>query len=256
MSRLRGPVATGVALLLTLVVGIGIGAVAFGGDDDGGPGSVAEGPTTSEPDEATSSSTSSTAPEEAEGPDAALRVSEEGLSGDALELAVALNAARDMNYHARYEATRTDSEGTRTDVVVEVWRRNPLARRDFTVTGGGRQVASREYKTADGKLGCLDTTPDEVDDFACTDASDTSSDPAAPAFGAGDPHSGDVVARDDTVAGSPARCFRVSVPDEAPVDVCFDPAGVPVLVDDGDYRLLRTAVDGDVSDDDFVPPPA
>lgn len=259
MARIRGPLGMGLVLLVTFAAGVGVGGLAFGGDDGDSAETVAGPTTTAAPDgEAGSSTTSTTDAEGGEGaedPPGSPRVPVEGLSGEALAFAEALNAARDMNYHARYETERTESDGTRTEVLVEVWRRNPLARRDFTVTGGERQVVSREYKTSGGVTGCLDTSPDGADDFQCTDATASGSDPAAPAFGAADPHDGEVTAHDDTVDGRAVRCYRLAALDKAPVEVCFDDAGIPIVVDDGDYRLVRTALDDDITDDVFTPPP-
>lgn len=253
MSPTLRRVVFGAVVVATLALGVVLGAVLFADDDDDAP--TVAGPSSSVgPDsDSSTSSTSSTVPDD-EVPTAPSTIPEEGLSGDALAFAVALNQARDMSYHARYEGQGQRDDGTVTDLVVEVWRRQPLARRDFIIAGGGEQVVSREYQTTAGVTGCLDTTPDDVDDFQCTDATGSGSDPAAPAFGAVDPRAGEVTAVDDTVDGVSARCYRVTPAAGSPQEVCFDRAGVPLVVDDGDYRLVRVLVDDVIDDADFEVP--
>lgn len=256
MSPMGRRAALGVVIVVALGLGVGIGALLFDGDD-GGDRVEADGPATTD-DSGDATETSSTVTTEPGSEDqssglAAPTVPVEGLSGDALAFAEALNRASEMTYRARYEGRGGTQSGDQGEVVVELWRRLPLARRDFTIVGAGQRFASREYRTTSGVIGCLDTTDDGTDDFQCT-SSPGGGDPAAPAFGAVDPHDGAVIAEDDSVGGVEVRCYRVTPDAGVPQEVCFDGAGVPVVVDDGELRLVRTAIDSEVTDADLAPP--
>lgn len=255
MSRIGRRAALGIVLVAVLGAGVGLGALLFG-DDDGSQVDAAGGVTTTVADGGTAGSSTTSGADEpgADRPSSAPTIPVDGLSGDALEFVEALNRASGMTYHARYEGASQTEDGTTANVAVEVWRRLPLARRDFTIAGGGQRFASREYRTSSGILGCLDTTDDGTDDFQCTDTSVGAGHPGAAAFGAVDPHGGAVTAADDTVDGVAVRCYRVTPDAGLPKEVCFDGNGIPLVVDDGEIRLVRTELDDDVTDADLAPP--
>lgn len=227
-----------------LAAGIAIGAVAFGGDNTGGGGGAT--PTTT-----TAVSTSTTA----EGDDRtapAPTVGNTGLDGAALELAEAVNVAYQLTYHATYESVEESS-----DVVVEVWRKPPLARRDTRTGERDAALHISEYRTRENAhVGCV-RGRGGGNEALCLLAPPEGVDPAHPIIGVLDPSAGPVTASDETVAGVAARCFSAPAKDEGLTAVaCFDADGIPVAIDGGDGRLERVALERGVSDDDFVPPSA
>lgn len=173
-----------------------------------------------------------------------------GLDGDALELAEAYNRALQLTYHARYE---TQPGGDTEPVVVEVFRRPPLARRDTTTGSGDQALNISEYRTNENAhVGCV-LSPDEGGQDLCVVAPSDSVDPADPIIGVLDPTTTAVTASDADVAGGPARCFE-GPSANGTARVCFDGDGIPVSIDGGDGELVRVSVERGVDDDAFVLP--
>lgn len=254
------------ALLVAALIAVGVLAAQVFGSGDGDDGervggdTAASDGTSSTRDSVASSTTVGEEDDPDQGPasfgDGPPTVPVDGLDADARALAEAINQANTMTYHARYEGTGTTGNGDANEVIVELWRRLPLARRDLTIIGAGQRIDSREYRTESGGIGCLDNSLAGSGDFRCTEAPAGAADPAAATFGAIDPTSGSVSATDDTVDGVAVRCFQVEVDTETRPEVCFDGQGVPMVVDDGDgLRVVRTVLDDEISDDDLAPLP-
>lgn len=175
-----------------------------------------------------------------------------GLEGDALDLAEAINRAAGLEYHARYEGTQTNAEGT-TEIAVELWRRLPNARRDTTITGS-QVLRTLEFRRPDGLFGCIGAPPDV--DLSCFVAPPGSVDPSDPVLGAVDPRGGLVIARAGEFEGQPVDCWEVESIDDATTTLCVDSVGIPVVIDDGSGRLLRTLLDDAIDASTFeVPAP-
>jgi hypothetical protein len=230
---------------LVLAAGIAIGAVAFGGDGEEGPGGATSTTTSVE-------TTSTTADEAGAAP--LPTVPTVGLDGTALELAEALNRAHQLTYHATYEVVGEAS----ANVVVDIWKQPPLARRDTRTGAGDKVLHVSEYRTMENPhVGCVRGRAGAESEALCVLAPAEGVDPADPIIGVIDPSAGPVTARDETVAGEAARCF--SAPAEEPgltAVACFDAEGIPVAIDGGDGRLERVALERGVSNEDFVPPSA
>lgn len=249
------------AVAFTALVGGGMGLGVLASSADGpedNRGEAVENVTTSgESDEASGATEANEASLDDDEPEVAVStIPVEGLDGDALALAEALNRAYDLTYHASYSSRATLADGTSTDVVVELWRRLPLARRDFTIVSAGDRFATREYLSEAGVASCLATDADGFDRFQCDEATSDRADPAAPAFDAVDPHDGAVTARDEVIDGAAARCFQLDAGARVLKEVCFDDTGVPLVVDDGELRFVATEVAMEVSDADVEQPAA
>lgn len=249
--RVLVSVAVLAAVLAAGVAGLVIGASLGDDDDDGDGADVRTSPTTDEvvgPPAPTATSTPTSASVAPPDP-----IATGGLDGAALELADAYNRALQLTYHATYE---TDPAAGDEPVVVDIFRRPPLARRD-TVTGTGEQALDiSEYRTAENAhVGCL-LSPDEGGQDLCVVAPPTGVDPANPIMGVIDPVTMEVTAEDATVAGEPARCFYAATPAGIVAEACFDGDGIPVAIDGGDGRLVRVAIERGVDDGAFVLPAA
>ena len=168
-------------------------------------------------------------------------VSTEGLEGDALDLAVAINRAADAEYHAVYEGENTVEDETVT-ITVEVWRRLPTARRDTTISGTDA-LLTREFRLPNGLFGCIGSPP--AVDFSCF---------TRPEIATVDPHAGLVIARAGEFDGAPVDCWEVAAIDTDPSVLCVDADGIPVVIDGGDGRLLRTTLDDQIDANTFTLP--
>ncbi|WP_436794818.1 hypothetical protein [Actinospongicola halichondriae] len=172
-----------------------------------------------------------------------------GLESDALALAEAINFAAGLEYHARYEGeVRGDQD---TTIAVEVWRRLPRARRDTTITGTD-ELHTLEFRLPDGLYGCIGAPPDV--EFSCFDSPGGSVDPSDPVLGAVDPRGGLVISRKGEFAGEPVDCWEVESLDDPTTALCVDADGIPVVIDGGDGRLLRTLLDQEIDSTDFEMP--
>jgi hypothetical protein len=242
-----------------LVVGLVLGLVVAGGDDGGKEVRTAadDGSSTTATDDPSTTSSTAEAPDGAKDgatiapPDT---VPTDGLGGDALELANAINKASLLTYRARYEGDHTNpANGKVTHTTIEIWRQLPLARRDTLVASPDGTLHTEELRLADRMLGCVDRNKgDTAPAWICVPKGDDGVDPAEPLLGIARPSSGTVVARDATVAGVPARCFQVSASRVA--DVCFDGDGIPVSLDGGDGNMVRTDLSRGVDPNDIAIP--
>lgn len=245
-----------VAVVVAVAVGIGLGAVLFGGDDDSGDGdTTTAGPETTVAGGApgASSTTAATAPSFGTLPELpATTVPEEGLTGDALELAQAINRAHQLTYHILLRSTDPESPQD-----TELWRRLPEARRDVRLASGSGSLETREFRSPErGHIGCLVDTSGSRQ-TTCVQAPPGELDPADPVLGAVDPAAGVVTASDSTLGGRPIRCFTVDVGDGLNHVACFDGDGIPAVLDGGDGRLERVGdPERGVADDVFVVPDA
>lgn len=232
-----------VLVAVALAAGVAIGVAVGGGDDDdsadGGASSTATSTTAEVVGPVGPSTTTPTAGD---------AVDTAGLDGAALELAEAINRARQLTYHATYEVAGAEP------VVVDIWRRPPEARRD-TVTGAApSSLAISEYRTPAGEhIGCV-LSPEEANQDLCVVAPPDGTDPADPIIGVIDPRTMSVTASDDEVGGSSVRCFRAPVEEGLTAEACFDADGIPVAIDGGDGRLVRVALERGVADEEFVLP--
>jgi hypothetical protein len=170
-------------------------------------------------------------------------IATDGLTGAALELAEAINRAGSLTYHAVYSGSHASSSGSTSEVTVEIWRQLPLARRDTSIKADTGTLSTRELRLADQLLGCVDTSKGDTEPaWICLPAAGKGVDPADPVLGRATPTDGAVAARDDEVAGEAARCFTVTEADGTVQEACFDLDGIPLSIDGGDGRLVRSEV--------------
>lgn len=236
-----------VAVIAALAVGVGAGALLFGGDDDV---TSATDTTTAGPAGDGASTTTATTEATAGSELPPTTVDTAGLSGDALALAEAINRAHQLTYRATFE--NATPEGT---TVVEVWRRLPEARRDTRLGAPPDQIHTREYRTADGRhVGCIGPSEPTEGEEQCFVAPPTATDPADPVLGSVDPSAGTVVARDDVVRDIEVRCFTVTTAEGTVQEACFDDDGIPAAIDGGDGRLERVELERGVTSEDLAPP--
>lgn len=242
--RRKTPAVAIVVAAIALVAGIVLGAVLFGDDDE-----AAVGPTTSAAPSTTGGGSSTTETPGVTQPSGGAiapptTIDTDGLDGDALALAEAINRAYGLRYHAAFEGQlQAGAAGTR-DVRLEVWRDpEAFARRDTIVTGESG-LNTREIRRVEGLYGCLSPN---LERWVCTRGSG-SVDPADPVFGAIDPHVGIVV--DAPAEAGAARCFNYLAPDGDRL-VCFDDVGIPLIIDTDSGRLTRALVDEAVAATDF-----
>jgi hypothetical protein len=240
--------------IAVLVAGLVIGLAVAGGDDGGKEvrtsGDDASTSSTT-PDGSTTSTTAGTDGGSIAPPDT---VSTDGLTGDALELAGAINKASLLTYRAKYEGDHVNAaKGTTSHTTIEIWRQLPLARRDTLVASPEGTLHTEELRLEDRLLGCVDRNKgDTAPSWICVPKGDKGVDPAEPLLGLARPSAGTVAARDATVAGVAARCFTVSGTKVA--DVCFDADGIPISLDGGDGNMVRTELDRGVDPSDIAIP--
>mgnify|MGYP000521843975 CR=1 FL=1 len=245
------------AVLIAVVAAL-VGFV-LGGLGDGEPTAAPE-PTTDitdggSPDESADDPEGDEAPDDQEDPDDEVviapppSVSTDGLEGEALDLAEAINRAAGLEYHARYEGEVAGEE--ETTITVEVWRRSPRARRDTTISGS-QELNTLEFRLPDGLFGCIGAPPDV--EFSCFESPGGSVDPSDPVLGAVDPRAGLVIAREGEFEGTRVDCWEVESIDDPTTALCVDADGIPVVIDGGDGRLLRTLLDQEIDSTDFEMP--
>jgi hypothetical protein len=244
-----------VAVIVAVAVGIGLGALLFGGDDSGDGDTAAGSGTTvaGNPAAGGSSTTAVSTPAGGTLPELpATTVPEEGLTGDALELALAINRAHQLTYHILLRSP--DPEFPQD---AELWRRLPEARRDVRLASGTSSLETREFRSPErGHIACLIDTSG-TGQTTCLQAPPGELDPADPVLGAVDPAAGVVTASDSTLGGRPIRCFTVEMGDGLNHVACFDGDGIPAVIDGGDGRLERVGdPERGVADDVFVVPDA
>lgn len=238
---------TAVAVLVGFALGRSSGdtdTVAGGGETTPATDPVPEAPEDDEPGDAGDDAAAGTDDEELSPIAAPATLDVTGLDGPALALAEAINRAAAMEYHARYEGETESDTGATTRLTVELWRRLPHARRDTTIIGD-KELRTREFRSPDGVFGCIMLAPDP--DYSCFPAESSTVDPSDPVFGAVDPRAGLVIGRAAEFEGEPVECWEVESIDEPTATPCVDGDGIPVVIDSGDGRLLRTLLD-DVSD--------
>lgn len=260
-DRGRTRVVTVLAVLAVALLGVGIGYAVGAGDDDSNEVRAADSdPTSTETtagDGATDGATDEPGDGTTEEPSVAppTEVATEGLQGAALELAVAINRAGALTYHAVYRGQHTSETGAGSDVTVEMWRQLPLARRDTTIATTDGTLRTRELRLLDQLLGCIDTSKGDTEpEWICLPSAGKGVDPAEPLLGVARPTDGTVVARDDTVEGLAARCFTVTEADSTVQEVCFDVDGIPVSIDGGDGVIVRTELGRGVDPDTIAVP--
>jgi hypothetical protein len=171
-----------------------------------------------------------------------------------------LTAAQKQVFHARYQATSGPAS-----VILELWHRPPSARRQTTQSAGANVVESTEVRTADSVVSCQRRP---TQSWTCVKTGvDPNHDPLDVAFGTLSKLLAETsyVATDATLTNQPARCFvgtaplpasvtGSSTPVTAPPRICFNQAGIPLLIDAGDGPVTATVIDDNVPDSSFVPP--
>lgn len=259
--RLLATVAGGVAIaVVAVIVGFLLGRSS---DDDTVAASdtstttagTDEGGTDDEPDGPGDTDSETGGPDDSGGSDDEVlappaTIPTEGLEGDALALAEAMNTAAGLEYHARYEGENVTEQGT-TSVAVEVWRRLPRARRDTTISGT-QELRTSEFRLPDGIIGCVGSPPDVP--LSCFEAPSGTVDPSDPVLGAVDPHAGLVIYREGEFEGVRVDCWEVESIDDPTTTLCVDEAGIPLVIDGGDGRLLRTLLDDAIDSSSFELP--
>lgn len=252
-NRARVLVVIGVVAIALLGAVVGFLLANDSADDD--KAVVTDGSTTSTTAGEGTTSTSAGAPSGDIAPPTP--VPTEGLSGPALDLATAINRAMGLTYHATFEASGSSSTGGAMSSKLEMWRQDPLARRDTYIDSENGTLHTMELRLRDRLVGCTDKNKgDQEPSWICFPKPDRGADPADPVFGQARPSAGPVTASVATVAGVTSTCFRVTAADKVQ-EVCFDSDGIPTSIDGGGAggRFVRTSLSRGVDPATIAIPP-
>ena len=172
------------------------------------------------------------------------------------ELADLLAKGRLQTFHARYRAASPDQP----DQTIELWRNPPNQRQDLVVSASGQVGRTASFLLRNRALTCVQEAPAP---WKCQSAPPSASAGVAGGVGPGPDAflrllvgevSGPALdVRDETIAGSSARCFRFPL-QAATADVCATRTGVPARISDGSSLIELTSLSAAVPDRVFTPP--
>jgi hypothetical protein len=166
------------------------------------------------------------------------------LSPEGQELYALVQAGESGTYHAAFAVRSAQLESQGVGAGLEVWRSGEQFREHLVSSDATGVNTVVIMGGPEGTMNCTQAPTEAA--FRCSEAtSDQSAFSQAYATIIALLPDGETVARDDTVAGVPARCFTVTS-EESAADLCFTPEGVPLIVDDGTLRFEATVVDANV----------
>jgi hypothetical protein len=176
------------------------------------------------------------------------------LSEPAKELEALAATSRAGRYHVGFEVTGDGLAPDVTAATAEVWRDGDRVRQDTAQTSGSGAQKSQTFSGPTGVVQCLETAtePPSCTQLATSpDAADDLVSGIESLVRTGAP----VTARDDTVLGSPARCFEVAAEDRTRAGAgCFPSEGVPVRLVTPHFTVMAVVADTAVEDATFAPP--
>jgi len=226
----------GTAILVAMVAGTVGGAVLAigGGDDRTGGGNQRSAPTTPEVDLSP-----------------ATTLDPSTLSAEAQELLALVEAGRVGTFHVVYEARSSELDAAGSSAVLELWRRGEEVRQETVLTEAG---VSNRMIAIGGPAGTISCEQPPGQELACRQVSDEALGPTDDLLATivGLLPTGEVTARDETVAASAARCFAV-VDGDTEAELCLNADGVPLRIADDVLVLEATMLDRAVTDATFVP---
>jgi hypothetical protein len=217
----RTSLARGAAVLLLVGLGVAIGAVFLGDDDQAAPSPLPSG--------------------------------ELNVSAEATELAALVRKGQDLTYHAVYESTGALPSGG--SLRIELWRKDGLVRQEQIVRAEGKTLHSAGFRLPNETILCMrqDSNP-----WSCsptggpTPGATPQPDPLLGEVTA-ELAGKDVKASDEEVDGRRARCFAISATGES-AELCVTNEGVPVAIRTGKSKLELVDLSLEVDDDVFDPP--
>lgn len=164
------------------------------------------------------------------------------------ELVSVLAKGRALTFHARYQSAPA---ATGASLVVEVWRKDGLARQDTQLDDGRQVVRTAAIRKPDGQVSCRRLS-EEPWTCAPLPVGASSADQLLGQV-AGDLEGRTVTSRDDTVGGRAVRCFTISGEGQTS-ELCATPEGIPVLLSTAGARLELVELREHVDDSLFTPP--
>lgn len=173
---------------------------------------------------------------------------EPDLSGAAAELADLLLARQDQTYHARYEGQSADAS-----IVIETWQDDDgRVRQDQILSAAGQGAHLLSLDAGDGPIRCTRVSEQE---WTCRRASAAESAATDPIAGIrARLADGEVLAADEQIDGSPARCFELVSGAERST-MCVRPeTGIPVRITAGQTELRLVLLEETVDPAAFEPP--
>jgi hypothetical protein len=174
------------------------------------------------------------------------------LSAEGRELVGLMQKSLDATYHARYQSAIADPRAQGTLMTMDVWRKGTLTRQEVAVQAQGSKSRSDTFQVPPNVVSCT-----QVGDSPWTCKPPTEVKPADPpevkvkqelARGA-------ITARDDTVAGVPARCFTFPAGGDVS-ETCLMSDGVVARMVTTSSRFELAAFSGAVPDEAFTAPTA
>lgn len=156
-------------------------------------------------------------------------------------------------FHARYRATSPPGEeGGDQEVSMELWQKPPRQRQDLLISAAGQQGRTSGFVLGDRSVSC---TQNAGEPWSCreVDAAAVGGPDAFLRLLATEVSGGALDARDDTIAGSPVRCFHFPLP-ASTADVCVTRQGVLARVAAGESFIELVELGSTVPDRIFSPP--
>jgi hypothetical protein len=176
------------------------------------------------------------------------------LNADGQELYALVQAGRASEYYVRFDLSGSSLPPSATSTSLEIWRSGPRLRQDTTLEDATGITHGINLGGPDGTITCREQPGLEV---SCRQDSTTPLPPDADFLSSiMERLSGaEIVTREDSIAGVPARCFVLDGDVAANrSEVCLSATGVPLVVEVPGLRAraneTTTAVDPAV----FVPP--
>ncbi len=170
------------------------------------------------------------------------------LGAQGAELADLLAKGRLQTFHATYRAASPDQP----EATIELWRKPPNQRQDLVVSASGQVGRTASFVLRRASLSCVQEGPAP---WTCQKVA------APPGAGpdaflrllVGEVSGPALDARDETIAGASARCFRFPL-QAAIADVCATRSGVPARISHGSSSIELTELTMSVPDRVFTPP--
>jgi len=176
------------------------------------------------------------------------------LGADGQELYALVQAGRASDYYVRFELSGTSLPPTATSTLLEIWRSGPRLRQDTTLEDATGVTHGTNLGGPDGTVTCREQPGLEM---SCRQDSTVPLPPDADFLSSiMERLSGaEIAAREDTIAGVPARCFVLDGDVAASrSELCLSATGVPLVVEVPGLRARATETSAAVDPAVFVPP--
>ena len=162
------------------------------------------------------------------------------------ELLDLLAKGRDLALHIKFDPDPTqvsDSSGTLT---MELWRSEGRVRQDLVLAGANVRNEVSAFELPDGNAVCQRASEAE---WICNEARSTATDNGEPAgiieSAAADLAGAEVAASDDTILGTPVRCYAIDG-ESGKSTLCVTDDGVPMRIAVSNQVLTASVVEREV----------